>query len=652
MLEWQVDRPQAETGEGLLVPTSGCRDIRCRHPKFKSFGHLFDANVKPWDSFQRRTIRGKRTRALARCREKQVAAGGNAMETVNGSADAPIALRPWIASYPENIRWDVHVDTRPVHEQVLAACAKNPSAIALDFLGGTTSFGELAKKIIALAGALQHQFGVTKGSRVALMLPNTPFYPIAYYAVLRAGGIVVNCNPLYTVRELAHLTADAGADLMITLDLAQIFEKAEALVEAGHVKSLVVCHFPDALPLAKKILFSIAKRKDLSNLRTSRVAASITHFNDLIGRNQTPAAVVIDARKDIAVQQYTGGTTGLPKGALLTHANIAANMSQIDKWGCELFYPPSKVVAVLPFFHIFAMTVCMNVPLCNGTQVVMLPRFEMKALIALIMRTRPNILPAVPTLLAAIARADNITAQQLASLQVAVSGGAALSNEVRAEFAKKSGALLAEGYGLTEASPVVCCAALRVPSKPMSIGLPLPATDLRFVDVDTGRPVRLGENGELQVKGPQVMVGYHNDPDATREAFMDGWLRTGDVGHMDEDGYVFIVDRIKDLIICSGFNVYPRVIEEALAEHPAVDETNVIGVPDEYRGEAPVAFVKLKTGQSITESELKLFLAEKLNKIEMPRDIIFKDALPKTLVGKLSKKELREEYAQMKAGKK
>lgn len=561
-------------------------------------------------------------------------------------------LRPWIASYPDGITWDTPLDIRPVHEQVLAACARNPSAPALDFLGGTTTFGDLAKKITAFAGALQKQFGVTKGSRVALMLPNTPFYPIAYYGVLRAGGTVVNCNPLYTVHELSHITSNAGADVMVTLDLQQIFEKAEALVQKGHVKSLVVCHFPDALPLVKKVLFSIAKRKDLAKLGNSAVKDRISHFHEMIARHETPEAVVIDPVKDIAVQQFTGGTTGIPKGALLTHANIAANMSQIDKWGCGLFYPPSKVVAVLPFFHIFAMTVCMNVPLCNGTQVVMLPRFELKALLNLLARTKANVLPAVPTLLNAIARADSATAEQLASLEVAISGGAALPDEVRNAFAKKSKAILAEGYGLTEASPVVCCAALRVPSKPMSIGLPLPATDIRFVDHDSGKVVGIGENGELQVKGAQVMAGYFENPEASAEAFMDGWLRTGDVGHMDEDGYVFLVDRIKDLIICSGFNVYPRTIEEALMAHEAVEETNVIGVPDEYRGEAPVAFVKLRAGKAATEEELKKFIAQRLNKIEMPKEIIFKDALPKTLIGKLSKKELREEYAQTRARKK
>jgi len=228
---------------------------------------------------------------------------------------------------------------------------------------------------------------------------------------------------------------------------------------------------------------------------------------------------------------------------------------------------------------------------------------------------------------------------------VTISGGAPLSDEVRHNWSLVSTSLLAEGYGLTEASPVVCCAALRVQSKPMSIGQPLPGTDIRLVDLETGLAVPLGERGELQVKGPQVMLGYYNNPEATKDAFMDGWLRTGDIGILDEDGYVFIVDRIKDLIICSGFNVYPRIIEEAVMHHPAVEEVTVIGVPDEYRGEAPVAYVKLKPDQQVTEAELKKFLADKLNKIELPKEVIFKDQLPKTLIGKLSKKELREEYA-------
>jgi long-chain acyl-CoA synthetase len=559
--------------------------------------------------------------------------------------------RPWVEHYPEGITWDVKLNLTPVHEQVIAACARNPGAVALDFLGGTTTFGELSKQIAAFAGALQSQYGIKKGSRVALLLPNTPFYAVAYYGVLMAGGTVVNCNPLYTVHELSHITSNAGADVLVTLDLQQIFEKAEALVKAGHVKKIIVCHFPTALPGIKRILYTVAKRKDLANIGGSPAASVCAWYADLIKRNDKPTPVAIDPLKDCAVQQYTGGTTGLPKGAMLSHGNIAANMSQIDAWGCGLFYPPSKVVAILPFFHIFAMTVCLNVPLCNGTQVVMMPRFELKGFLDLLRRTRPNVLPAVPTLIQALAKVSGEDRAALDCLDVVISGGAALPGEARGKFANVSKAILAEGYGLTEASPVVCCAALRVPSKPLSIGMPLPCTDVRFVDIESNEIAKIGERGELQVKGPQVMLGYYENAGANNDVFLDGWLRTGDVGYVDEDGYVFLVDRIKDLIISSGFNIYPRTIEEALIANPAVDEANVIGVPDEYRGEAAVAFVKLKDGQTTTESELKKFIGERLNKLEMPREIIFKDQLPKTLIGKLSKKELRDEYKAMKGKK-
>jgi len=563
------------------------------------------------------------------------------MSAATAETDHP---RPWIANYPEGIDWQVQPDLTPVHEQVLAACARTPDAVALDFLGGKTSFGELGRAINAFAGALQSQYGVKKGSRVALLLPNTPFYAVAYYGVLLAGGTVVNCNPLYTLHELSHITSNAGADVLVTFDLKVGFDKAEALVKAGHVKKLIVCHFPHALPGLKRLLFPLVRGKELARVEASPVAGASAWYHDLIARREQPTPVRIDPLHDVAVQQYTGGTTGLPKGAMLSHGNIAANMSQIDAWGCGLFYPPSKVVAILPFFHIFAMTVCLNVPLCNGTQVVMLPRFELKGFLDMMRRTRPNVLPAVPTLIQTLAKLTGADRDALSSLEVVVSGGAALPGELRGKFAAVSNAILAEGYGLTEASPVVCCAALRVPSKPLSIGMPLPATDVRFMDIETNALAAIGERGELQVKGPQVMLGYYENPEASAEAFVDGWLRTGDVGYVDEDGYVFLVDRIKDLIISSGFNIYPRTIEEALLAHDAVDEASVIGVPDAHRGEVAVAFVKLREGQAVDDAGLRKFIAERLNKLEMPREIIFKDQLPKTLIGKLSKKELRDEY--------
>jgi long-chain acyl-CoA synthetase len=573
--------------------------------------------------------------------------GGFLLDT---SLDTSKQSRPWLSSYPETIAWDTEVDTTPVHEQVLATCAREPNRIALDFLGGAISFASLAQKIRAFAGALQKEFGVTKGTRVALMLPNTPFYPIAYYGTLLAGGTVVNCNPLYTIPELTHITRNAGADIMVTLNLTSICEKGEALVDAGHIKKLIVAHFPNALPLVKKILFSVAKSKELTNIKRVNNSAAMYSFEALVASGHAPTPVAVNG-DDIAVQQYTGGTTGIPKGALLTHANIAANASQARLWFSPVFKPGNKAVAVLPFFHIFAMTTCLNMPLICAMTVYMMPRFEAKGFLSLLKRAKPNLMPAVPTLISALVNNTNFTRENLASLELIVSGGAPLPNELRGQFAQKSSARLVEGYGLTEASPVVCCGPFSGVNKPMSIGLPLPATDVRFVNIDTKQVVGIDEDGELQIKGPQVMPGYYNNDEANADVFMDGWLRTGDVGHMDKDGYVFLVDRIKDLIICSGFNVYPRTIEEALATHEAVEEVNVIGVPDDYRGEAPVAFIKLRDGMSADGPTLKTFLTGKINKLEMPKEFIFKDSLPKTLIGKLSKKELREEYTQRKAQK-
>jgi long-chain acyl-CoA synthetase len=571
---------------------------------------------------------------------------------MDAGADERAPTRPWLAHYPEGIAWDAPLDPTPVHERVLATADRMGSASALDFFGAKTSYAELGRQIRAFAGALQKKLGVTKGARVALLLPNTPFYPIAYYAVLLAGGTIVNCNPLYSADEIAHVIDDAGADVLVTTDLAQVFSKAEAVAVRCRIAQVVVCRFASALPLLKGILFSLARRSDLARPDRSGIGARVAWFHKLIGEGHAFEPIAIDADRDVAVQQYTGGTTGVPKGAMLSHANVTANLAQIDLWAFDQFHPPNKVVAVLPFFHVFAMTACLNVPLANGAEVVMLPRFSLKDLMALIRRTRPTVLPAVPTLLQAMAASSETTPEMLSSLEIVVSGGAPLTPEIRRRFARVSHARLAEGYGLTECAPVVCCEALLTPGKPQSIGLPLPGTDLRFLDVeDPAKVLPYGQRGELAVKGPQVMLGYFGAEEATRHAFSDGYLRTGDVGYMDEEGYVFLVDRIKDLIISSGFNIYPRNIEEALERHPDVEECNVIGVKDDYRGEVPIAFVKRREGAEITEGALREYLAAHVAKVEVPREIHFRSELPRTLVGKLSKKELREEYAALQAKK-
>ncbi|WP_127142549.1 AMP-binding protein [Pelagibacterium montanilacus] len=554
--------------------------------------------------------------------------------------------RPWLTAYPPHIDWNGPTDTTPVTTRVLKSCDRHADAIALDFFGATTTYGALGARIRMLAAAFQSELGIEKGTRVAFLMPNTPDFVACYYAVLMCGGIVVNCNPLYSLPELEHIVSNSGADTVITVDLKVVYDKADALARKGQFSQLVVCPFARALPFPKNFLFGLVKRGDVAKVEEG--SARLVRLDKLekAGRDFRP--VEIDAKADIAVQQYTGGTTGQPKGAMLSHANIAANVDQICKYWDQVFQPSSSLVAVLPFFHIFAMTVCMNAPLATGVRINMLPRYEEKDFFALVKRVKPDVLVAVPTLCLALAKSEHAAGGALASIKVTVSGGAALPEAVRKAYGKINSGALKEGYGLTEASPVAICTHIDKPDKQGSIGQPIPGTDIVLVDVDDpARKVGPGEKGEITIRGPQVMVGYYDNDEANRTAFTpEGYLRTGDVAQMDEEGYIFIVDRTKDLIICSGFNVYPRAIEDAIYNHEAVEETSVIGVTDEYRGEAPIAYVKLKSGTSLDEKTLLAFLKDRLSKLEMPREIIFRDELPKTMIGKLSKKDLREDYDQ------
>ncbi|WP_424983636.1 long-chain-fatty-acid--CoA ligase [Maritalea sp. S77] len=556
--------------------------------------------------------------------------------------------QPWIDHYPDGIDYFAEIDTTPVPTRIDRAVKEHASLVALDFLGAETTYAEMGDQIERMAGALQKELGLKKGSRVALLLPNTPFFPVIYYAALKIGATIVNCNPLYTHSELTHILKNSDADILVTTDLKLTLEKAEKLMQEGMANKLVVSHFPTALPTLKKFLFKIFKGKDLATLSDQNVKSKYVSWHELLDKNLKADPVEIN-EDDMAVLQFTGGTTGAPKAAVLTHGNIAANLSQIDLWGVDLFRPDATLAAVIPFFHIFAMTVCMNTPLTSGVKVAMLPRYERKSLLEMIHRTRASILPAVPTLSHALATAPEREKYDLSSLKIGISGGAALPRETQLAFAKATGGRIAEGYGLTETSPVLCCSPLYAPNKENSIGMPLPGTDVQFVDVeDPAKFVAPGERGELVAKGPQVMPGYLDNDEANANAFVNGYFRTGDVGYADEEGHLFIVDRIKDIIICSGFNVYPRAIEDALYHHDEVDECNVIGVEDDYRGEAPIAFVKRVEGSNLSEKELAEFIRQYLSKIEMPREIIFKSELPKTLVGKLSKNELRDEYAKLK----
>ncbi|PWC41726.1 long-chain fatty acid--CoA ligase [Azospirillum sp. TSO22-1] len=527
---------------------------------------------------------------------------------------------------------------RPMHSLLDEAVARFADRPCLDFLGTSYSYAEVGRLVDRVARGLQ-AIGVGKGTRVGLCLPNTPYSVIGYYGILKAGGIVVNYNPLYVERELRHQIEDSGTTVMLTLDERCLLGRVAAQLGASCLERVVVC------PVAGIV-------SDGCTLFPSFTGAAVTPpsddphlipFGRLIDNDGAPAPVDIDPAEDVAVLQYTGGTTGVPKGATLTHANVSVNAAQVTYW---LAGPPGedRVLGVLPLFHVFAMTAAMNLAIHSGAELILLPRFELEEVVKRIAVKRPTFFPAVPTIYTALIAAAQQPGCDLSSIRCCISGGAPLPLEVKERFEAVTGCTLVEGYGLSETSPVATCNPVRGVNKAGSIGVPLPGTmvEIRAVD-DPRRTAGPGEHGEVCVRGPQVMRGYWNRPEETADIFVGDFLRTGDVGRVDEDGYVFLTDRIKDLILCGGYNVYPRVIEEALYQHPAVAECIVIGIPDGYRGQAPKAFVRLRDGTEATPEGLKDFLSGHLSRIEMPKAIELRAELPKTAVGKLSKKTLIDE---------
>jgi long-chain acyl-CoA synthetase len=511
----------------------------------------------------------------------------------------------------------------------------------LDFMGRTLTYAELGQSVDRAARGLQ-DLGVVKGTRVALCLPNTPYYPILFFAILKAGGIVVNVNPLYVERELAHLLEDSGATIIATCDIAEIHARVLKVAGQMGVKHVITCPIAGALPTLKSIAYRIFKRAEIAHAPSD---ARHCTFDSLLKAKGAPVPVAVSPN-DVAVLQYTGGTTGEPKAAMLSHANLVANADAMVVFVGGEQPHQDRVLGALPLFHVFALTTVLTYSIRTGAEMILLPRFELQQLLKTIARTKPSYFPAVPTIYAAITTAADTQAIDLSSIHACISGGAPLPAEVRTAFEAATGAKLVEGYGLSEASPIITCNPIGGINKPGSAGLPFPGTTIEIRDrEDPTRLLPIGENGEICARGPQITQGYWHKPAATADLFVDGALRTGDVGHLDADGYLFIVDRIKDLILCGGYNVYPRVIEEALYEHPAVLEAVVIGVPDTYRGQAPKAFVVLAEGAVATPLELRDFLRDKISKIELPREVEIRDTLPKTLIGKLSKKELVAEEA-------
>ncbi len=550
-------------------------------------------------------------------------------------------MRNWVNHYPKHMKWDAEIESKPVHT-LLDETAKNyPNHTGFNFMGKTWTWAELNDLSLHMAKGLQ-RMGAGKGVKIGLFLPNSPYFLIAYHAISRTGATIVNFNPLYSERELNHQIEDSHTDIMVTLDLKILHDKMLKMLAGTRLNQLIICSFDDILPFPKNILFKLLKGKDLARIPNDD---RHVHFDKVVDNNGTLDEVEIDAENDVALLQYTGGTTGVPKGAMLTHKNIYANTIQASMVMPNAKPGAEKMLAVIPFFHVFSMTAAMNLGIKFAAEIIATPRFELDTTIKLIDKEKPTMFPAVPAIYTAINNFKDIGKYDLRSLRVCVSGGAPLPVEVKKEFEEKSGCALVEGYGLTETSPVLCVNQVDGDNRAGSIGQPLPQTDIDLRDPETGKSVKQGERGELCAKGPQVMKGYWNNKEATDDTFYDGgWLRTGDVATMDTEGYFYIVDRIKDMIITNGYNVYPRNVEEAIYMHPAVEECIVAGIPDDRRGEAVKAWIKLKEGRDLSESDLMEFLDDKISPMEKPKHVEFREKeLPKTMIGKLSRKDILEE---------
>jgi len=554
----------------------------------------------------------------------------------------------WLAKYPDAVAWDSDIPVGAMHDLFDQSAEKNADNTFIEFLGNKYTYREAQEMVHKVAKGLQN-LGVKKGIKVGIMMPNAPQYIFFYFGILKAGGTVVNYSPLYAPCEILQQIEDSDTDIMVTLDLEALYPKIFDLIAKTRLKKVVVCPLKDCLSFPKNILFPILRAKDVAKIHWDEHHIS---FKGLIDNAGDPAPFDVDPENDIAVLQYTGGTTGLPKGAMLTHKNIHCNAHQAKLWFNAVGGDGNKILAALPLFHVFAMTAVMNLAVVKGSEIVMMfPRFDPEEAMKLVQKHSITFLPAVPTIYNMMSNHPNVSKYNLSSISACLSGGAPLPLEVKKEFEDITGCTVIEAYGLSETSPAATSNPIGGESKVCSIGIPFPQTVVTIMSLDEpGKEMPIGEKGEICIAGPQVMKGYWKRTEETADALKDGMLHTGDVGYMDEDGYTFLVDRIKDMILCSGFNVYPRNVEEAIYKHPSVEETTVIGVPDEKRGETVKAFVKLKANSTLTADELIEFLNDKLSPIEMPKLVEFRDELPKTLIGKLSKKELvAEEESKAKA---
>ena len=546
----------------------------------------------------------------------------------------------WLKSYEAAVPHNIDYPKVSLYEMFKKTAESFPDNKAVSFMGGELTYKELLAQIDAFAAALEG-LGIKKGDRVAIHLPNCTQFPLSTYAAHSIGAVVVPCNPMYVARELAYQLKDSGAETIVTM--TRFYDMVKEIKPQTDLKNIIVTNIKDYFPGMLRFLYTVAKEKKEGDRVT--LAAEDYAFLDLIkanrGKKPQPREVLPEDR---AIYMYTGGSTGVSKGAVLRHRNVLANALQVEAWCTDFVQGEEVLLAVLPFFHSYGMTISMNMPLFTGSKTVMLPRFVLADVLKTLDKEKPTLFPGVPTMYVAINNAPDLHKHDIKSVRICISGAAPLPVEVQRQFEKNTGGKLIEGYGLSEASPITHANPVYGKSVAGSIGLPFPDTEVKIMDIDTGKEeLPIGEVGEMCIRGPQVMECYHNMPEETKHSLRDGWLYTGDIARLDEEGYTYIVDRKKDMVIAGGYNIYPRDIEEVLFTHPKILEAAVAGIIDPYRGETLKAYVVLKEGEKLTEEEIIQFCKENLAAYKVPKLVEFREELPKTMVGKVLRRVLREE---------
>ena len=541
----------------------------------------------------------------------------------------------WLRHYDEAVPTSIDYPNIDLYSLFRQAVQEHPRGAATRFFGARIRYGELGRRVDQFASVLA-SLGVGKGDRVALILPNMPLYPIAHFAVLKLGAVLVPTNPLYVERELEYQLTDSGAETVVVLD--KLLGRLLSIRDRTPVKRIISAGIQEFLPPILRFLYGLKNRPS----EPPPTAPGLYEYRDLMKRKVPSREAADVSPDDTAILLYTGGTTGLSKGAILTHRNLVCNVHQTKSWLSDLQLKQEIFLCALPFFHSYGMTTGLHLAVLCRCTMILLPRVELADVVKRIRKHRPTIFCGVPAMYNAINNYSGIKSSDLSSIRLCISGGAGLPADVQARFEEMSGGKLVEGYGLSEASPLVSVNPIFSNRKNGTIGVPVADTDARTVDSETGNVLPAGEVGELSVSGPQVMQGYWNKPEETANVLQDGWLKTGDMAMMDQDGYFTIVDRKKDLILSAGMNIYSREVEEVLYQHPGVQDAAVVGVPSRVRGEVPKAFIVLKEGHELTKRDVIRFCHGKLARFKIPRHVEFRDELPKSAIGKILKRLLKD----------